>query len=78
MATRKKKAVVEKVDTFIVDQSVVDNAEITADSLMEGFSWSESKEGFEYWEKVYDRLREIAQLPVPKEKCKCCGQVLPE
>jgi hypothetical protein len=32
-----------------------------SEALMDAFNWSDSKEGFHYWDKLYDRLKEQEQ-----------------
>ena len=33
-----------------------------AHNMMEAFCWEDSAEGYEYWERIYDRLHYIASL----------------
>lgn len=37
-----------------------------AEALVTAFSWANTKEGSEFWEYTYDRLKELSRVPPKK------------
>ena len=52
-----------------------ENARKTAELLFEAFFWYDSKEGYDYWNKVHDKLWEIAEKG-RRKVCPHCGQII--
>ena len=69
---KKKKKKKDDVKKMHINPEKVRKA---AELLFEAFSWHNSKEGYDYWNKIHDKLREIAEKGNEKV-CPHCGQII--
>ena len=54
-----------------------ENCKELADALMSAFAWRDSKEGYDYWNKVHMKLEQYANSN-STEYCKECGKEVDE